>query len=331
MIVFEAAGAPLVRSGEALVAGRRLAGRLMPYGPDAGAAASRFDPVERRFVSGRREGVVQAGPWRPEAWAAAISRLPAGPVLIGPGSDAEGVRGAYRAASEAAIEAGRAAYLLDPIAEGLPSGAEGSAVVLSMWRPGPPSGAFPALRAAREAGLSAAALYPFLPGWTGEPEAVEALADAAKRDGAASLSAIAPALDGEGRRAIVEARFAEDPAAGDALFSVVHHGAWSERIGDRIAAARLAVERAGLQHLPPRPTGRGERAANAAAASRLEELAERLEADEHRAALLYGAVRWIDEAGRDLAAVSREGNFRRVFPFGDEAAGVAETALREAR
>lgn len=331
MIVFESAGAPFVRAGEALVAGRRLAGRLMPYGVDAGAVASRFDPVERRFVPGRREAVIQAGPWRSDAWTAAISRLPAGPVIVGPGSEAEGVRGAYRAASEAAIETGRAVYLLDPIAEGLPKAAERSAVVLSTWRPGPPSEAFPALRAARDAGMIAAALYPFLPGWTGEKEAVEALADAAKRGGAASLSAIAPALDGEARRAIVDARLAEDPAAGDALFSAVHHGGWSERIGDRIASARRAVEQAGLGLLPPRPTGRGERTANAAAASRLEELAERLEADEHRAALLYGAVRWIDEAGRDLAAVSREGNFRRVFPFGDEAAGVAETALREAR
>ncbi len=331
MIVFESAGAPLVRAGEALVAGRRLAGRLMPYGSEAAEARSRFDPVERRFVPGRSEGVVVPGPWRPDAWMAAISRLPAGPVLIGPGCEAESVRGAYRAASEAAIEAGRAAYLLDPIAEGIPNAAEGSAVALCMWCPGPPSRAFPALRAAADAGLTAAALYPFLPGWTGEPEIVEALADAARRGGAASLSAIAPALDGEGRRAIVEARAAEDPAAGDALFAVVHHGGWSERIGDRIAAARRIVEQAGLGHLPPRPTGRGERAANAAAAARLEELADRLEADEHRAALLHGAVRWIDEAGRDLAAVSREGNFRRVFPFGDEAAVAAEKALREAR
>jgi len=42
-------------------------------------------------------------------------------------------------------------------------------------------------------------------------------------------------------------------------------------------------------------------------------------------------VRWIDDSRRDLAAVAREGNFRKVFPFGPDIAGEAEAALREAR
>ena len=83
--------------------------------------------------------------------------------------------------------------------------------------------------------------------------------------------------------------------------------------------------------MPPRPAGRSERAGNAAASARLEELAERVESDEPRAALLYAAVRWIDGCGRDLAAVDRDGNFRKIFPFSGEAADAAEGALREAR
>ena len=83
--------------------------------------------------------------------------------------------------------------------------------------------------------------------------------------------------------------------------------------------------------MPPRPVGRAERAGNAAAAARLEELAERVESDEPRAALLYAAIRWIDACGRDLAAVAREGNFRKIFPFAQDTGDVVEGALREAR
>ena len=111
----------------------------------------------------------------------------------------------------------------------------------------------------------------------------------------------------------------------------MHHGDWFSRIGDRLAEARAAAARHGLAALPPRPGGGRGRSGNASAAARLEELADRLEADEHRSALLYAAVRWIDDSRRDLAAVAREGNFRKVFPFGPDIAGEAEAALREAR
>jgi hypothetical protein len=79
--------------------------------------------------------------------------------------------------------------------------------------------------------------------------------------------------------------------------------------------------------MPPRPIGAGEPAGNAIAAARLEERAVDVEDDEHRFALLHAAVRWIDESGRDLASVVRDGNFRKVFPFGALAAEV-EAAFR---
>ena len=67
---------------------------------------------------------------------------------------------------------------------------------------------------------------------------------------------------------------------------------------------------------------------NSAATGRLEEMAQESGRDEHRAALLYAAARWIDESGRDLSLVVREGNFRTVFPFGS-LAQEAEAVFRE--
>ena len=61
-------------------------------------------------------------------------------------------------------------------------------VVLCSWRPGAAASAFPALRIAREAGIPAAALYPLLPGWTGEPDALDALVEIARREGAVAVT-----------------------------------------------------------------------------------------------------------------------------------------------
>jgi len=329
MILYEAAAAPAARAAESLVAGRRLTGRLLPYGA-SGETPFRFDPVERRFLFRDPGAAVSVGPWRVEAWNAVLTRFPAGPVLVGPGSAAEGFRGAYRAAAGAALAAGRPVYLLDPEAEGIPAEPGRSAVALCSWRPGGAASAFPGLVAAGEAGLRAAAVFPLLPGWTADTAELEALAAAAKAGGAAAFCPLAPALDGEGRRAIVEARTAADPAS-DGFFELVHHGDWSDRLGERLSAARDAGGRHGMASVPPRPVGKGERAGNAAASARLEELAVEREADEPRAALLYAAVRWIDDSLHDLAAVAREGNFRKIFPFDPPVADAAEAALREAR
>lgn len=331
MIVYEPASAAMARAGESIVAGRRVAGRLFPYGADAGAAPLRFDPIDQRFLFRKTDAAIPAGPSDPAAWSEVLSRLPSGPVLVGPGAPAEAVRGSYRAAAEAAVESGRPVYLLDPSPEGIPAKAPGAAVALCSWRPGRAEASFPGLAAARGAGLACAAVFPLLPGWTAEAEFLEALMVAAKAGGAASVTALVPAADGEGRRGIVEARLGVEPSGADGFFDLVHHGDWFSRMGERLAEARAAAARHGLASAAPRPVGLRGRAGNALAASRLEELAERAEADEHRASLLYAAVRWIDDSRRDLSAVAREGNFRKVFPFGPEIAGEAEAALREPR
>ena len=82
-----------------------------------------------------------------------------------------------------------------------------------------------------------------------------------------------------------------------------------------------------MDPVPPRPVGLHEPAANAAAAARLEEKAQASSENEHRAALLHAAARWIDESGRDLAPIAREGNLPKVFPFGADLAREAEEAL----
>jgi hypothetical protein len=329
MIVFLPAPAPVARPGEAEIGGRRIAGRLLPYGGEAGADPLRFDPVARRFVRRRPDATVAVGPASPEAWRKAAARLPPGPVLVGPGAVAETVRGAYRAAAEGALSAGRAVFLLDPEPDGIPDcGAD--VVVLCSFAPGRAS-SFPRLAAAGSRGPARGVLFPLVPGWTAESDALEALLSEASAGGARFATALIPETDGESRRAIVEAKAAIEPDAAGGFFESIHHGEWAPRMLERLAELRERCAAHGLAVLPPRPVGRREPAANAAASARLEELADRPALPEHRAALLRAAVRWIDESGRDLAAVAREGNFRRVFPFDVEVAAEVEAAMGEAR
>jgi len=329
MIVYEAGSSPVVRAGEAILAGRRVAGRLAPYGAEASSLW--FDPLERRFLFPRDEPSPRPGPFRIEPWREAISRIPAGPLFVGPPAPAdtggEPLWSAGRAAAGAAIEVGRPVYLLDPEPEAVPAAAGTAAVVLCSWRPGRPERAFAGLDRFRRAGVRCAALFPLIPGWTAEDEAIAGLADAAAAGGAASLTALVPAADGEGRRAIVAARSRFEPDEADRFFEVIHHGDWPGRLAGRLAAARRAASDRGLLVLPPRPDGRGELPGNRAAAARLEERAELEDPGEHRGALLYAAIRWIDEFPRDLSAVEREGNFRKVFPFGGDVGEWAEAAL----
>jgi hypothetical protein len=329
MIVFESSLDPSSRSGEEDLDGRRIAGRLLPYSGEA--SPFRFDPIARRFVRRRAGAVVVVGPPHAEPWRVAASRLPAGPVLVGPGprGSVEEVRGAYRAAAEGALSAGRAVYLLDPPAAGLPETVEG-AVVLCTFAPDR-GRAFAALAAARARGAVCGVLFPLIPGWTAEPDAVEALLSEASAAGAQAATAVLPEADGESRRSIVEARSAATPEASEDFFERIHHQEWLPRMAERLAEIRRLCAARGLAVLPPRPAGRREPRGNAAVSARLEERAELEGLPEHRAASLRAAVRWIDESGRDLAAVAREGNFRRVFPFDGDLAAEAEAALQAAR
>jgi hypothetical protein len=326
MILYEP-GPPQVRSGEELVAGRRIAGRLLPYGPGPFREA-RFDPVSRRLAPGRPDAPVPCAPPDPRAWRDALAKLSPGPVLVGPGSPGEAARGSLAAAAEAAAQAGRAVYLLDPHLDAAAlCGLEG-ATVLCAWRPGPHgvAGAFPGLAEAAASGRGAVAVFPLIPEWTADRDSVRRLADAARDAGASAFVALVPDLSGEGRRALVDARSAADPSAGDGFFEAIHHGDWTERLAAALEDARAQAAARGMAAMPPRPAGR-QPASNAAAAARLEEAAELSPSGEHRDSLLLAAARWIDESGRDLGAIAREGNFRRIFPWSGAVAEESEAAL----
>ncbi len=326
MIVFEETAAAIVRVGEFEAASRRIAARAFPYAGEAGTARFRFDPVERRFLSRAAEGTVLAGPHMPETWRTALLRGPAGPVLVGPCSKGEAVRGSYLAAAEGARMSGRAVYLLDPEPAGLPERPGTAFTALFVWFPGleTPDAS---LAAALERGIPSGWILPLVPGWTAAPEAIEQAVRAAAAGGAAFLAAVPLADDGQVRRVAVEAACAATPEAADGIFERVHHGGSAEELREAEVRLREACERAGVKSVPTRPVGLREPASNAAAAGRLEEKAREESSDEHRAALLHAAARWIDESGRDLAPIAREGNFGKVFPFGADIAREAEEAL----
>jgi hypothetical protein len=300
MIVFESSSNPTVRSGEFEVASRRIAARAFPYAGEVGAARFRFDPVEGRFLSRAAEGTVLVGPHEAGVWRTSLLRGPAGPVLVGPCSAAEEVRGSYLAAAEGARASGRAVYLLEPEPAGLPREPGSSFVALFVWFPGlePPGDA---LAAALAAGIPAGWLLPLVTGWTATPEVMEEAAGRAAASGARFLAAVPLADDGQARRVAVEAASASRPDSQDGLFDLVHHGD-SGQTRRALEGLRECCERRGLATVPPRPVGLREPAANAAA-------------------------RWIDESGRDLAPIAREGNFGKLFPFGPDLAREAEEAL----
>src|SRR5204863_32303 len=134
------------------------------------------------------------------------------------------------------------------------------------------------------------------------------------------LAPVPLADDGGVRRVAVEAASSASPDAVEGLFEGIHHGGSADELAEAQERLQEACARAGLATVAPRPVGLRESARNAAASARLEERAQAAHRDEHRAALLHAAARWIDESVRDLAAIAREGNFGKVFPFGEDIA-----------
>lgn len=320
-------GAAVVRCVLSDAAGRSVAAHALPYSGEAGSPALRFDPLARSVVAKRAAGRVVVGPARPEPWTAAVERCPPGPVLVGPGSPVEEIRGAYRAAAEGAAAAGRPVYLLDPDPAGLPAGPRGAFVGLFAWEPGAADRALSSLAAALERGFRAGGLLPIVPGWTGEAEFLDGYLDALAAAGAGFAAAVAASGEPDSRRRLVEARSRVDPASAESFFEKVHHCDWPAETRAGVDLFRREAARRGLATIPPRPTGISEPPGNSAAAARLEERAREEEENEHRSALFHAAARWIDESGRDLTPVVLEGNFGKVFPFAALAAE-AEEAFR---
>jgi hypothetical protein len=326
VILYKQGETAVVRAGEQDLAGRRVAVRAVPYLGDFGESRFRFDPIERVFSEIGPDGTVVAGPFDAEAWRVALAAGAVGAVLVGPSNPAEAVHGAYRAAAEGAARSGRGTYLLDPEPDGLPETPSGAFVAVFVLLPDRKA-AISRLAAVADRGFLAGCLLPLISGWTDSAQWIEQAVGEASAAGARFLAPVSPAFDGTARRRIVEARAEVEPEAADVFFERIHHAdavAAAERARQTLVAA---CEPHGLATLPVRARGLAEPASNALAASRLEEKAQSEAHDEHRAALLHGAARWIDEFGRDLAVILREGNLRKIFPFGAELAREAEEAL----
>jgi hypothetical protein len=181
--------------------------------------------------------------------------------------------------------------------------------------------------AAREKRIGAGCVLPLVAGWTALPGFVSEAARRAAAAGAEFLAGVALHDDGLARRTAHEAAAAASPEAADALFEGIHHGGSPRETREALELLREACAREGIASAPPRPVGSREPVSNAAAAARLEEMAGEAAGDEHRAALIHAAARWLDEMGRDLAPIAREGNLSKVFPFGAELARDVQEAL----
>jgi len=199
MILFEESPAPTVRLGEFDLVSRRVAVRAFPYAGEVGGASFRFDPVERRFFSRAPEGTVLAGPHEAAAWRTSLLRGPAGPVLVGPSSVGEAVRGAYLAAAEGARQSGRAVYLLEPDMPALPPPPAAPFTAVFVWFPGAANQA-EVFAEARLRGIAAGWILPLVAGWTATPEIEGEAVARARASGASFLAGVALADDGQARR-----------------------------------------------------------------------------------------------------------------------------------
>ena len=270
MIVYEASGASGRAGRRGDLGGRRVAGRLLPYGAEASAAA--FDPLDRRFLCpgsspGRGRALATGALARghlPAPFPARCSSA-AGPPT--PGRGAGRVSGGGRRATLA----GAGGLPAGP-GTGVPSSVAGAAaVVLCTFGPEGAS-AFPGLDGTGGRASACAVLFPLIPGWTAEEDAV-----AGSRGGRRRRRSGRPRRSsrrGTARRAGPSSR--PGRARADDRGRVLR-GDPPRRMARRLAGD--SPRRKGrFRARPPRPAaaaGRPGRAARQrAAASRLEERAE---------------------------------------------------------
>jgi hypothetical protein len=286
-----------------------------------------FDPIEKVFSDRALSGTVTVGPFDSESWRSALAAHPAGAVLIGPSDPEEHIRGSYRAAVEGAACAGRGAYLWDPEPDALPEDLPRTFVAVFVLLPSP-GRATARLSAVSRRGMRAGGLLPLIPGWTDSATSIETIVADAAAAGAAFVAPLLPVLDGPARRLMVEARADVEPGTADAFFERIHHETLCDESAFRLSEA---CRRAGILDMPVRARAVSEPLANSAAAAHLEERALAEKNDEHRAARLLAAARWVDELGRDLGVIVREGNLAKIFPFGPELARETEIGSSAAR
>jgi len=320
MIVYAGPGAAVARRGEFHpFPGARSRTRLIPYSgldavPDPWRGLYRRPP----------ELTASAGPSDPGAWREALAHAPAGKLLLGPVGPAEAIYGAGEGALAAAAERGRAVVAIETMEDpGWRPVAGPSFARVVVWEPDPEPERF--WRAFASRGGEAGIALPLIPGWTGEARFLERFLSAAAVHGARFVAPFSIAGDGASRAA-VHADFARlHPESADAFFDAVHHREWESGARGARETFHEAAAAAGMPARVPFLAGRSDFPANARLIDAFETEAER--AEEPRASRLLAAARRLEDLGRDVAGIAREGNLRLLWPSDSPEARAAERVL----
>lgn len=328
MILFEStASAPWRRGEYTPFPGVRARTRAVPY---PGLEPAGADPWSGEYRGAAEEMRIAAAADSAGEWVESLRHAPPGPVLVGPAPEADSVYGAASAACEAGRILGRGVVLVDvPVAAApprVPAPPSGSVVAVAVWRCGEEDRLWEESRAAAGSIPYGVAL-PILPGWTDEEEFLDSFL---RRCRTAGVEFVVPLeVDGFGpSRAAIHADFARlHPDRADAYFDRIHHGDWAEETRQARDRLRRAAAAAGISSKVPLPRGSSEFAANRRAVEALEDAAER--SPEPRAARLRRAVRVLEDLGRDLESIAREGNGRLLFDPDSPEWEVIERALAD--
>jgi len=320
VIVYEGAAPPSVRRGEFHpLAGTRARIRALPYPAFEPPGGDPWRGSYRR----REETAVSPAPRSPDAWEESLRNVPAGRVLVGPVPPAELVYGPAAAAVAAVRRIGRPAVLFETARrerDEIPSGRDLARVVL--WDGTLPAEEFwRAFRAGEPAGVA----LPLVPGWTGEEDFLGEFFERAAESEASFAAGFSLSGDGPSRAAI-HADFAErHPGRADAFFDAIHHRDWDAGSRESAARFRAAAASAGLPDRVPLLVGAGDAEANARLIDAFEE--EARNGEEPRASALLAAARRVEDLGRDVADLEREGNLRILWPPDSPEAKVARAVL----
>jgi hypothetical protein len=304
MIVYGGPAAAVARRGEFHpFPGARSRCRAIPY---PGFEAESGDPWKGTF--GRAADVeTGVGPADAGAWLDAIARAAPGKVLVGTVAPAEEVYGAAAMAVAAAREAGRSVILVETVESRTDAAGGPDLARVVLWEARLDFWTRFARR--REPGGVAVAV---IPGWTGTLEFLERTAASARAAGARFLAPFELGGDGPSRAAIHSAYAALEPRDADAFFDAIHHRDWSRGTRESVGHLRRAAADAGLPARVPAIAGAAEFSGNARLIEAIEIAAET--AGEPRASDLLAAARRLEDLGRDVEEIARDGNLRLLFP-----------------
>jgi len=304
MIVYAGAAPASVRRGEFHpFPGARSRCRAIPY---PGFEMDGSDPWRGTYAH-VEEIDAGVGPPDPARWREAILRAGPGKVLVGTAAPAEEVYGTAGAAVAAARGLGRSVILVEVVdaRTSAPPGNDLARVVL--WAAGPDFWT----RFTGRTEPSGVAL-PLIPGWTGSEAFLGEWLDAARAAGARFAAPFELAGDGA-TRAAIHADFARlHPGEADGFFDAIHHRDWETGVREARERFRRAASAVGIPARAPAIAGGAEFGGNARLIEAFELAAET--AEEPGASRFLAAARRVEDFGRDIEEVARDGNLRLLWP-----------------